>query len=131
MCFVCRGGLGSGGLLGVPVFLFSQVSPVGALPLELALVLQTRPVTECRVRSIRKHHLRPQLDLNLVLHTVIDERDVVAFEVASVEYDRSYFYSPKAFVNAFQVHGKLFRGIEFRKSVKSGQILAFCDCQRV
>jgi SAM-dependent methyltransferase len=51
--------------------------------------------------------------------------------VASVEYDRSYFYSPKAFVNAFQVHGKLFRGIEFRKSVKSGQILAFCDCQRV
>lgn len=50
--------------------------------------------------------------------------------VASVEYHRSYFYSPKAFVNAFQVHGKLFRSVEFRRSLTSGQILAFCDCRR-
>lgn len=48
--------------------------------------------------------------------------------VASVEYHRSFFYSPKAFVNEFQVHGKLFRSVEFRRSVKSGQILAFCNC---
>lgn len=50
--------------------------------------------------------------------------------VASVEYHRSYFYSPKAFINAFQVHGKLFRSVEFRRSLNSGQILAFCDCRR-
>lgn len=49
--------------------------------------------------------------------------------VASVEYHRSYFYSPKAFANAFQVHGNLFRSVEFRKSLSSGQILAFCDCR--
>jgi len=49
--------------------------------------------------------------------------------VASVEYHRSYFYSPKAFVNAFQVHGKLFRSVEFRRSLTSGQMLAFCDCR--
>ena len=49
--------------------------------------------------------------------------------VASVEYHRSYFYSPKAFVNAFQIHGKLFRSVEFRPSLTSGQMLAFCDCR--
>jgi len=50
--------------------------------------------------------------------------------VASVEYHRSYFYSPAAFVNAFQVHGKLFRSVEFRRSLKDGRTLAFCDCRR-
>ena len=49
--------------------------------------------------------------------------------VASVDYDRSYFFSPKSFVNAFQVHMKLFRSIKFRRSLNSGQILAFCDCR--
>ena len=44
--------------------------------------------------------------------------------VASDEYHRSYFYSPKAFANAFQVHGKLFRSVEFRPSLEIGQILA-------
>jgi SAM-dependent methyltransferase len=49
--------------------------------------------------------------------------------IASVEYHRSYYFSPKAFVNTFQVHQKLFRSIEFRQSLERGQILAFCDCR--
>ena len=49
--------------------------------------------------------------------------------VASVEYHRSYFYSPKAFANEFHVHGKLFRNVEFRRSLTTGQMLAFCDCR--
>ena len=49
--------------------------------------------------------------------------------VASVEYHRSYFFSPRAFSNTFQIHNKLFREVEFRPSLAKGQILAFCDCR--
>ncbi|WP_455198599.1 class I SAM-dependent methyltransferase, partial [Kaarinaea lacus] len=49
--------------------------------------------------------------------------------VASIQYHRTYFFSPKAFYNAFVVHEQLFRDVEFRPSLKKGQIVAFCDCR--
>lgn len=49
--------------------------------------------------------------------------------VASIQYHRTYFFSPKAFYNAFVVHEKLFRDVEFRPSLKKGQVVAFCDCR--
>lgn len=42
---------------------------------------------------------------------------------------QNVFFNPKAFYNAFVVHEKLFRDVEFRPSLKKGQIVAFCDCR--
>lgn len=50
--------------------------------------------------------------------------------VGSVEYHRSYFFSQSAFRNAFLVHNRLFRRVEFRPSHTRGRALAFCDCTR-
>lgn len=48
--------------------------------------------------------------------------------VGSVEYHRSYFFSPAGFRNMFQVHNRIFRSVEFRPSLTRGQALALCDC---
>jgi 2-polyprenyl-3-methyl-5-hydroxy-6-metoxy-1,4-benzoquinol methylase len=48
--------------------------------------------------------------------------------VGSVEYHRSYFFSRAGFRNMFQVHNRIFKGVEFRPSLTRGQALAFCDC---
>jgi SAM-dependent methyltransferase len=49
--------------------------------------------------------------------------------VGSVEYHRSYFFSPRGFENTFQVHNRMFRRVEFRPSLTRGQVIAICDCR--
>lgn len=48
--------------------------------------------------------------------------------VGAVEYHRSFFFSQAAFQNTFMIHNRLFKSVEFRPSVRRGQVLAFCDC---
>jgi SAM-dependent methyltransferase len=50
--------------------------------------------------------------------------------VGSVEYHRSYFFSQAGFRNMFLTHNRLFRDVEFRRSLTRGQALAFCDCSK-
>lgn len=55
-------------------------------------------------------------------------RNMPLVGVASVEYDRSFFFTPLGFRNMFVVHNHLFRDVRFMPSVTPGQMLAFCDC---
>lgn len=48
--------------------------------------------------------------------------------IGAVEYHRSYYFSRAGFRNAFMVHNRLFKSVEFRPSLTRGQALAFCDC---
>lgn len=74
-------------------------------------------------RSSRR--IRLELETRLVERMT---RHLPIIGVGSVEYHRSYFFSRAGFRNMFQVHNRLFKGVEFRSSTTRGQALAICDC---
>lgn len=76
---------------------------------------------------IRRSGHRVRMALETRLMEQITKR-LPLIGVGSIEYHRSYFFSQAGFRNMFQVHNRLFRSIEFRRSVTRGQALAICDC---
>ena len=86
---------------------------------------QTKPKQQSVLgKKIRKARMKiERIFMNWVM------KRIPMIGVASIQYHRTYFFTPKAFYNAFVVHEKLFRDVEFRPSLKKGQIVAFCDCR--
>jgi SAM-dependent methyltransferase len=85
------------------------------------------PAHQCR-RSLPGRIIRR---IRLAIETRLVERatrHLPVIGVGSVEYHRSYFFSHAGFKNVFQVHNRMFKGVEFRPSLTRGQALAICDC---
>lgn len=97
-----------------PQFVQESLHPAAELP---------TPDSSFGKRAVRK----ARMGIEAPLMELISKRMPI-IGVGNVAYHRSYFFSQAAFRNTFMVHNHIFKSIEFRPSVRRGQVLAFCEC---
>lgn len=84
-------------------------------------------LTGVRPQGMRRLARRARRGIQAPLMELLTSR-LPVIGVGAVEYHRSYFFTKAAFRNTFVIHNRLFKSVEFRPSVRRGQVLAFCDC---